>query len=75
MMVRICALVVLLSAPIVLTTEQTRDSADAAAGVPSVRSSLPSATSYGNLRATFRHSGALIGSTESGGAEYLAIPP
>src|SRR4029453_2985468 len=70
MMVRICALVVLLSAPIVLTTEQAPDKAEGGRG--SVKVQLLAINDFhGNLEPP-SGTGALIGSTESGGAEYLA---
>src|SRR4029450_6565772 len=70
MMVRICALVVLLSAPIVLTTEQTRDNANGSRG--SVKGQLLAINAFhGNLEPP-SGPGALVGSKESGGAEYLA---
>jgi 5'-nucleotidase len=70
MMVRVYALIVLLSAPIVLTTEQTRDNADGRRG--SVKVQLLAINDFhGNLEPP-SGTGALIGSTESGGAEYLA---
>jgi 5'-nucleotidase len=70
MMVRISALIVLLSAPIVLTTEQTPDRADDSRG--SVKVQLLAINDFhGNLEPP-SGTGALIGSTESGGAEYLA---
>src|SRR5262245_11923457 len=69
MKVRVCALIVLLSAPIVLTTEQ-EPKADGRRG--SVKVQLLAINDFhGNLEPP-SVTGALIGSTESGGAEYLA---
>jgi 5'-nucleotidase len=70
MMVRLCALTVLLSAPIVLTTEQTREKADGSRG--SVQVQLLAINDFHGNLAPPSGTGALVGSTESGGAEYLA---
>jgi 5'-nucleotidase len=70
MMLRVCTLIVLLSAPIVLTTEQAPDKAEGGRG--SVKVQLLAINDFhGNLEPP-SGTGALIGSTESGGAEYLA---
>jgi 5'-nucleotidase len=70
MLIRICTLIALLSAPIVLTTEQARDRVDA--NQDSVEVQLLAINDFHGSLEPPTGTGALIGSTESGGAEYLA---